>query len=86
MLFHFARPATILVTTPNVEYNVKFRFDEGARFRHRGHHFEWTRSQFGDWAEARARGAGYAVRLSGIGPDDPVVGTPTQMAIFSSDH
>jgi predicted nucleotidyltransferase len=84
VLFHFARPRTILVTTPNAEYNVKFRFDEGERFRHRGHHFEWTRAQFGEWAEARAGAAGYIVRLSGIGPADPVVGTPTQMAIFSS--
>lgn len=82
VLFSFARPATILVTTPNAEYNVKFRFAEGERFRHKGHRFEWTRAQFGAWARSRALGAGYVVLQGEIGPIDPVVGAPTQMALF----
>src|SRR3984893_7282358 len=42
VMFEFARPATVVVTTPNVEYNVKFETLPAGVFRHRDHRFEWT--------------------------------------------
>src|SRR6185436_9143180 len=46
-LFGHARPATVVVTTPNREYNVLFTDMVG--LRHRDHRFEWTRAEFSDW-------------------------------------
>ena len=50
--------------------------------RHQDHRFEWTRAQFRAWAEGVAARHGYAVTLQGIGPADPELGAPTQMAVF----
>ena len=79
-----ARPGTLIVTTPNVEYNVLFENME-ARFRHRDHRFEWTRAEFQQWAEDAAGRRGYAVRFRGIGPGHEAHGCPTQMAVFKRD-
>jgi 3' terminal RNA ribose 2'-O-methyltransferase Hen1 len=83
VLFEFAKPKTVIVTTPNVEYNVRFETLPAGKFRHRDHRFEWTREQFQDWANRVAARFGYAVRFLPVGPDDPEVGSPTQMGIFS---
>jgi 3' terminal RNA ribose 2'-O-methyltransferase Hen1 len=85
VLFEFARPKTVIVTTPNVEYNVRFETLPAGKFRHRDHRFEWTRVQFQNWATAVAESFKYAVRFLPIGPEDPEVGSPTQMAVFSHD-
>jgi SAM-dependent methyltransferase len=82
VLFEFAKPKTVVVTTPNVEYNVRFPTLEAGRFRHRDHRFEWTREQFQAWATAAAGRFGYTVRFEPVGPNDPEVGPPTQMAVF----
>ncbi len=82
VLFEFARPGLVVVTTPNVEYNVKFENLAAGRFRHRDHRFEWSRTQFRSWAEAVGQRFGYSVRFLPVGPDDPVVGSPTQMGVF----
>jgi 3' terminal RNA ribose 2'-O-methyltransferase Hen1 len=82
-VFGAAVPATVVVTTPNVEYNVRFEGLPAGTFRHRDHRFEWTRQQFADWAGAVGDRYGYAVRLLGVGDEDPDVGTPTQMAVFT---
>jgi 3' terminal RNA ribose 2'-O-methyltransferase Hen1 len=84
VLFEFARPKTIVVTTPNVEYNVKFETLPAGQFRHRDHRFEWTREQFQSWANSVAGRFGYQVRFEPIGPEDELVGSPTQMGIFAS--
>jgi 3' terminal RNA ribose 2'-O-methyltransferase Hen1 len=82
-LFEFARPKTIVMTTPNIEYNVRFETLPAGHFRHRDHRFEWTRKQFQDWANPVAARFGYTVRFEPIGPEDPEVGPPTQMGVFS---
>lgn len=82
VVFEQARPNTVLVTTPNSEYNVKFESLPAGQFRHPDHRFEWTREQFEAWARGIAGRFGYAVRFSGIGEPDVAVGTPTQMAQF----
>jgi len=82
-VFSHARPTTVIVTTPNVEYNVRFETLPAGQLRHRDHRFEWTRAEFAGWCELAASRHGYAVGLSGIGAEDPEVGCPTQMAVFS---
>jgi 3' terminal RNA ribose 2'-O-methyltransferase Hen1 len=81
-VFGSARPGTVVVTTPNVEYNARWP-GLGGGPRHRDHRFEWTRAEFGSWADAVATRHGYEVRFVPVGPDDPEVGPPTQMAVFS---
>jgi len=83
MLFECARPGTVVVTTPNVEYNVKWPTLPAGRLRHRDHRFEWTRDQFQAWAGGIAQRFGYAVRFLPVGDADPVVGAPTQMGVFT---
>ena len=82
VVFEFARPKVAIVTTPNVEYNVKFPALAHGTLRHKDHRFEWTRHEFQTWADRVAQQFGYTVRFEGIGSDDPIVGSPTQMAVF----
>lgn len=84
VLFEFAKPRTIVLTTPNREYNVKWEALEGGRFRHPDHRFEWTRQEFQDWAKGIARRFAYTVRFVAVGSEDEKLGPPTQMAIFGS--
>ncbi len=83
VVFGFAAPATVIVTTPNAEYNVRFETLPSGAMRHRDHRFEWTRAEFRSWAQRAADAYGYAVRFLPVGTDDPEVGPPTQLAIFS---
>jgi 3' terminal RNA ribose 2'-O-methyltransferase Hen1 len=82
VLFEFAKPRTVVLTTPNREYNVKWETLGAGRFRHADHRFEWTRQEFHEWAKAIAGRFGYAVRFVVVGPEDEKLGPPTQMAIF----
>ncbi|MCA9609796.1 MAG: 3' terminal RNA ribose 2'-O-methyltransferase Hen1 [Myxococcales bacterium] len=82
VVFEHARPPLVVLTTPNVEHNVRFERLAAGAFRHRDHRFEWTRAELRAWAEGVAARRGYAVRYLPVGPDDPEVGPPTQMAIF----
>lgn len=81
--FEFARPGTVVITTPNAEYNVRWESLPAGRFRHRDHRFEWTRQQFQQWAARTAERFAYMVRFGPVGPVDPEVGSPTQMGIFT---
>lgn len=81
--FEFARPGTVVLTTPNAEYNVRWPSLPAGRFRHRDHRFEWTRAEFQTWATGVAERFGYAVRFAPVGRVDPEVGSPTQMGIFT---
>ncbi len=76
------RPKTVLITTPNREYNVLHGIPEGA-LRHPDHRFEWTRGKFATWCEGVARRNGYRVVCSDIGAVDPELGSSSQMATFS---
>ncbi|MFI9816788.1 3' terminal RNA ribose 2'-O-methyltransferase Hen1 [Saccharothrix variisporea] len=81
-VFVVARPRTVLVTTPNVEYNALFETLPAGRLRHNDHRFEWTRAEFRAWATGVAERRGYTVSFEPIGPEDPALGAPTQMAVF----
>lgn len=82
VLFEFARPQTVIVTTPNVEYNVKFETLPAGKMRHKDHRFEWTRAEFQAWARGIGERFSYSVRFLPIGPEEPTLGSPTQMGIF----
>lgn len=83
VVFEYARPGTVVITTPNAEYNVKWESLPAGRFRHRDHRFEWTRAQFQTWAGGVADRFGYAVRFLPVGDLDPTAGSPTQMGVFT---
>jgi 3' terminal RNA ribose 2'-O-methyltransferase Hen1 len=83
VVFGDANPATVIVTTPNAEHNVRFEGLPAGVLRHRDHRFEWTRAEFADWATGVAGRRGYAVRFVPVGTDDPEVGPPSQMAVFT---
>lgn len=93
VLFEHAQPGTIVLTTPNREYNAMWEnlvvepAEDGelavTKVRYRDHRFEWTRAEFHGWADAVAERFGYEVRFLPIGPEDPTVGSPTQMAVFT---
>jgi 3' terminal RNA ribose 2'-O-methyltransferase Hen1 len=84
-VFGHARPGTVIVTTPNVEYNVRFENLPPGTKRHRDHRFEWTRDEFKSWAARVAAEHGYGVRHLRVGTDDPEVGPPTQLAVFTKN-
>ena len=81
-LFEFARPATIVVTTPNREYNVRFAQVGAGGLRHPDHRFEWTRSEFAAWANTAASTHGYTADFEPVGEVDEALGAATQMGIF----
>jgi 3' terminal RNA ribose 2'-O-methyltransferase Hen1 len=82
VLFECARPKVVVVTTPNREYNIKWETLPAGKFRHRDHRFEWTRTEFRAWADQVSARFGYSARFLPVGPEDAVVGSPTQMAVF----
>jgi len=90
VLFEYAKPVVVVLTTPNREYNVKYENLGGGAslcdanaLRHGDHRFEWTRVEFREWAEKTAKKYGYAVRISEIGELDEALGAPTQMGVFT---
>jgi len=82
-VFGAMRPKLVVITTPNVEANAKMPGLAPGAFRHRDHRFEWTRAELTAFASDVARTHAYDVRFVGIGDEDPIVGAPTQMAIFT---
>jgi 3' terminal RNA ribose 2'-O-methyltransferase Hen1 len=84
VLFECARPKHVVITTPNAEYNVKWETLPAGQFRQKDHRFEWTRAEFQNWARRVAKRHNYSVRFVPVGPDDPKVGSPTQMAVLIS--
>jgi 3' terminal RNA ribose 2'-O-methyltransferase Hen1 len=88
VVFGAAKPALVIVTTPNSEYNVMWEGLAAGSVRHKDHRFEWTREQFGAWAAGVCARFGYTCEIRGIGeagvtPDGRDVGWPTQMGVFA---
>lgn len=82
VVFEFAIPDAVIITTPNAEYNVMWETLSAGIFRHKDHRFEWTRAEFQAWANEMCARFGYTVRYLGIGDEHPEYGSPTQMAVF----
>ncbi|OJJ23338.1 3' terminal RNA ribose 2'-O-methyltransferase Hen1 [marine bacterium AO1-C] len=83
VVFEFARPKNVIMTTPNAEYNVKYETMEAGHMRHTDHRFEWTREEFETWATELAERNHYKVTFLPVGPEDADVGAPSQMGIFT---
>ena len=81
-VFGVAAPPTVVITTPNSEYNPRYPGLAPGAMRHPDHRFEWDRAQFRSWAQAVAGRHGYSARFEPVGEEDPVVGPPTQMAVL----
>lgn len=81
-IFAGLRPAMLVMTTPNHEYNSLYDMAPG-EFRDLDHKFEWDRARFRGWATGVARRNGYQVRFSGVGEMHDYLGHPTQVATFS---
>ncbi|WP_407569460.1 3' terminal RNA ribose 2'-O-methyltransferase Hen1 [Deinococcus altitudinis] len=82
VVFGDARPGTVVVTTPNAEYNARYVFLGEGEARHQDHRFEWNRATFQDWAVRVGETFGYGVTFKPVGEEDPALGPPTQMAVF----
>ena len=83
VLFEFAKPPVVVLTTPNKEYNANYENLHDGDLRHGDHRFEWTRAEFREWANKTAEKSGYAVQFSEIGELDETNGAPTQMGVFT---
>ena len=83
MLFEFAKPSVVVLTTPNREYNAKYANLHEDDMRHSDHRFEWTRTEFQNWANKTADTFGYTVKFSDIGEASEIYGAPTQMGVFT---
>ena len=83
ILFEFSRPRTVILTTPNVEYNVNYEGMKENSLRHEDHRFEWNREQFAKWADGICEKYGYRIKIKQIGGDGGETGTPTQMGVFT---
>lgn len=82
VLFRTNKPRNVIVTTPNRDYNALFPNLAAGAMRHADHRFEWSRTEFAQWANGVAAAHGYTVVLHPIGDVDPSLGAPTQMAVF----
>ena len=82
VVFECARPNMVIVTTPNREYNNRYKNLINDGMRHSDHRFEWTRDEFLTWAKEVANTYGYTAQLMEIGEYDEQYGTPTQMGVF----
>jgi spore coat polysaccharide biosynthesis protein SpsF (cytidylyltransferase family) len=83
VVFGYANPKTVVLSTPNQEYNVVYeKLTEG--FRHDDHRFEWTRQEFFDWCQHICKQFAYTVVIYPVGIEVEAYGAPSQMAVFTS--
>ncbi len=82
VVWEFARPGLIVVTTPNRDYNSVWETLPAGAMRHRDHRFEWTRAEFESWAQSVAEKFNYSLETSPLGPEHETLGAPSQMALF----
>ena len=83
VVFELAQPATLVVTTPNAEYNATFESLPAGTFRHRDHRFEWTRAEFETLGQRPPSATATPFGSPRSGRDDEALGPPTQMAVFT---
>lgn len=81
-VFGTMRPATVIVTTPNADYNTLLGMHPGT-LRHPDHRFEWGRPKFRRWAQGVAARNGYRVTCSDLAGQHPIHGGASQMSIFT---
>jgi 3' terminal RNA ribose 2'-O-methyltransferase Hen1 len=84
VVFGFAKPTTVILSTPNAEYNVVFEKLQAESFRHDDHRFEWTRKEFSDWCNKICNEFNYQVEIYPVGQEAENIGAPSQLAVFKS--
>jgi len=82
-VFKYAKPQTVVLTTPNREYNVQYENLVQGKLRHSDHRFEWTRAEFEAWAQKTAETYGYTLAFFPVGEEEKTIGAPCQMAVFT---
>lgn len=82
VVFEYAVPKTVIITTPNRDYNVNYEFLREDSLRHPDHRFEFSREDFGNWTEEICRKFGYTVEITGVGENIDGLGQPTQIGVF----
>lgn len=82
VVFGFATPHTVVLSTPNAEYNAVFEKLEEGSFRHEDHRFEFKRNEFAEWCEKVSSHFEYEVEIYPVGDEEANVGAPSQMAVF----
>lgn len=82
VVFGYAAPDTVVLSTPNAEYNVVYERLDPVSFRHDDHRFEWTREEFKNWADQVCERFGYEVSIEPVGQEAPGLGAPSQLAVF----
>ena len=82
-VFGCAAPRTVVLTTPNRDYNVVWESLPAGSLRHPDHRFEWTRDEFAAWTDAVAARFRYTVERRGVGEEHAEFGPPSQLAIFT---
>ncbi len=83
VIFGFAQPKTVIMSTPNAEYNVVYEKLSADTFRHTDHRFEWTRKEFSDWCEGVGALYCYTFKIHHIGKQEENLGAPSQMVVFN---
>jgi 3' terminal RNA ribose 2'-O-methyltransferase Hen1 len=83
VVFEFAQPKTVVLTTPNADYNALFEKMAPGSMRHADHRFEWSRKRFEAWAKHVANKNNYNVEFLPVGLEEEKVGAPSQMGIFT---
>lgn len=82
VVFGFSKPSTVILSTPNSEYNVVFEKLKAETFRHDDHRFEWTRKEFSDWCNKICKEFKYEVEIHPVGQEEENIGAPSQLAVF----
>ncbi|XP_061594976.1 small RNA 2'-O-methyltransferase [Cololabis saira] len=84
VVFGYMTPVTVIVSTPNSEFNPLLPGLSG--FRHSDHKFEWTRAEFRSWALKVCLEYGYEVEFTGVGENmqsqQDRVGFCSQIGVF----
>ena len=80
MIFEEYRPKSLIITTPNKEYNTVYDLND--HYRHSDHRFEWSRIEFSNWCHTSAANYPYELQFDQIGETHEQYGSPTQMCLF----
>ncbi|XP_061739868.1 small RNA 2'-O-methyltransferase isoform X2 [Nerophis ophidion] len=84
VVFGYMAPQTVIISTPNSEFNPLFPRMSG--FRNSDHKFEWTRAEFQSWALKTCGEYSFKVEFTGVGKAPPgreeSVGFCSQIAVF----
>lgn len=94
-IFGKLSPATVYLTTPNIEYNeiLTKSFEKDRRygmFRHADHKFEWNRAEFRDWCNKICEKYNYSGKIEGVGrcvdDDEKSVGFASHSVLFKKNN